>query len=196
MNITAASLWALVLRTFKDPKPVAEDLIKLRFEHSFLWMFLGLVVICSVLVMVLASAIGPPPPPEMKFLSLSPFAATMMIGSLSVMFVFVLYYVGLAMGGTGSFGSTLVLLSWHQAVSLVFQLFQLLAVLISPTLGAFTAMAGFVALIYVFLQFINALNEFESIGKSIGVLLISAAGLLFGLAIILSIIGVTAEGLV
>ena len=195
MNAEFASLWQLFLRTFQNPKEVAEELVSMRIDRGALWLMMAIVVLLSVFVFALGSAIAPPPP-NAPTVNLSPFAATVLIGSLSVMFVFVLYYVGRAMGGQGTFGSTILILVWHHIVTLGVQIVQLTLLFVAPFLAVFAALLGFFMLLYILLQFINVLHRFDSFGKAVGTLLVSIAGVLFGLTIILSMIGITAEGMV
>lgn len=189
MNNDFPPLMQLVTRSFTEPRSVAEYLLSLRISRNNLWLMLGLVSVLSALVLSGVSAVSPTPE-NMQPIILSPWMAAVLVGVVMISLTFALYYVGQWMGGTGSLDDTMLIVAWHQGITVAFQVLQLVVVLFSPGLGALLNLAGIIFLFYVLLQFIDVLHGFESLAKSFGSFAFALVGMMLGMAVILSFLGV------
>ena len=185
----------LVLQSFTEPRKVAEYLISLDIDRRSLWLLLGLVSILSALVLSAVAAVTPAPE-GVQTVSLSPWMAAVFVGFVMLAMVFALHYIGRWLGGTGSLDSTILLISWHQGITVAFQLLQLVLVLISPLLGSFANFAGIVFLFYILLQFIDVLHGYKSLWKSFGAFALSIVAMVIALSLLLPILGLPIAGTV
>ena len=182
------SVTSLVIATVKDPAAVAKRITALRLPHAIGWMGLGLVTAVTVIAIALERMI-PGRPPMMSGLGGSPFIDTLFLGGMTTIFIFVLYYAGRAIGGTGTFGGTLLIMAWFQTIVLYLVVAQLIAVVIVPGLAVFVSMAGFAIQIWCLMHFLNELHGFDSLLKAFGLFALSILGFVFGLAFFLLMVG-------
>jgi len=189
-------LFDLILRSFTEPATAAQEVFARRFDRGTLWSALLLVSVLSVLMIALTNVlIGVPPEVEEAVIQISPFAFAMVLGSSLVILVFALYFVGQMLGGTGHFPESLLCVIWLQVLSMALQLVQLFVMLIFPPLVGIVSLAGLGLILYALLHFINVLHGFDSLMKSLGTFVVSLIGIAFGLSFILTLIGVSAQGL-
>lgn len=181
-------------RSFRDPKGVAQMLNAMRLNRGILWSMM-VVVICLSVIMMVATVSLTPSPADSQFVSLSPFGLAVMLGSVLVAMVFAFYFTGQMLGGTGRFPGALLLLTWWQAMGVAVQVLQIVIVLIMPPLAGVVTLAGFAYLTVALVLAIDVLHGFNSIAKAIATVIIAFLGTAFGLALILTLVGVTAQGL-
>ena len=188
MSNQSSFLSQLILQSFIEPRKVAEYLVTLEIDRRSLWLLLGLVSVLSALVLSAVSA-ATPAPEGVQIVSLSPWMAAVFVGFVMIAMVFSLFYVGRWLGGSGSLDSTILIISWHQGITVAFQLLQLVIVLISPVLGAFANFAGIIFLFYVLLQFIDVLHGYQSLLKSFGAFALAIFSMVVVLTFLLPILG-------
>jgi len=188
MSSEVSILAQLIKRSFTEPRQVAEELLARDFTRNSLWMFLVLVSVFSALVLSAVSAVTPKSD-DIQTIVLSPWMAAGFVGVVMTALVFSLFYVGQWMGGDGDLDGTILMVSWHQAVTVAFQLAQLVVVLFSPSLGALMNLVGIIFLFYVLLQFIDVLHGYGSLAKSFGAFAFAMVGMFMAMAILLSLFG-------
>lgn len=188
MRFDLASYLNLVGQTFRDPAGVAGEIVKLRLPHAIGWMALGLVTVVTVIIISLERLI-PGRPEMLTDLGGNPFLDVLFLGAMTVVFIFVLYYAGLAMGGKGTFGGTLLIMTWFQAIVLVLVAVQMLAVLLVPSVATLISLVGFGLQLWCLMHFLNVLHDFNSLGKAFGLFALSIIGFVFGLSFILLMVG-------
>lgn len=193
MSSDVSFVFQLIVQSFTQPRQVAEYLIRRQLSRANLWLIFGLVTVLSALVLSAVAAVTPTPP-DVQSLTLSPWVAAIFVGAVMLILVFSLFYVGRWIGGTGSLDDTILMISWHQGITVAFQVAQLVLVLLSPSLGAFANLIGIIFLFYVLLQFIDVLHGFASLAKSFGAFALAMVAMMFGLAILMSVLGISAVG--
>ncbi len=193
MNNDISFVFQLILESFTQPRKVAEYLISRKLSRNSNWLILGLVAVLSALVLSAVSAVTPAPP-DVQTLSLSPWIAAVFVGVVMLTLVFALFYVGQWMGGTGSLDDTILIISWHQGITVAFQIAQLALVLLSPSLGAIANLIGIIFLFYVLLQFIDVLHGFGSLAKAFGTFAVAMVCMMLGMAVLMSMLGFSALG--
>ena len=191
MNVDFATVYNMMLRSFSEPREVAEELTSRRLDRGTLWSIMALVVVVSALVVTVSSLVSPPTP-ELAPLMGTPFLAALVIGASQVVLVFVLYFTGRMMGGTGHFPETIMLIAWHQGMTVFLQIITLAISIVSPLFGGLISLFGAFYLFYVLLQFIDVLHGFKSLAKAFGTFAFGVVGIGLGLAVMLSLIGVSA----
>jgi len=188
MQFDVNTILGLIGQSLRDPEAMAKQILKLRAPHQVGWMVLAVVTIASV-ILISVERIVLGYPDMLNTFGGGPFVDTLFLGSMTVIFIFVLYYAGLAMGGTGTFGGTLLMMTWFQTIVLFLVAVQFLAVLVAPGVATFVSLIGFGLQIWCLLHFLNVLHGFNSLGRAFGLLALSIIGFVFGLSFILLIIG-------
>lgn len=190
MSADIRLLFDLILRTFVDPRGVAQQLTSRRYDRGTLWSMCLLVIVLSVLFIALGSALFPSVP-QAGIPIVTPMSLGVILGSVLIILVFCIYFTGRAMGGTGHFPETLLLMIWHQAVSIALQALQILTMFVAPVLGGMVSVIGLGFMIFILLHFINVLHGFDNLAKALATLLVALLGMAIGLSIILTLIGVS-----
>ena len=147
----------------------------------------GLVVVLSMLLGELAVLISPPPPEGM--LNVSP----VVMGLLQAAFMFVIAHaitlIGRWFGGTGRFEGALSLIIWMQFIFLCIQVVQLVAMVIIPPVAGLITILAMGLFFWLLVNFIAALHSFTSLGMIFVATILSAFGIIFGLSLILTLLG-------
>ncbi len=173
--------------TLKDPAAMARRITALRWPHQIGWMALGAITALTVIAVYfegLAVNEG-----DGGILGGRPFLDAVLLGSMTVILIFVLYWAGRMIGGTGSFGSTLLVMTWFQAIVLVLITIQLIVTFIAPPLAGIVAIGAVVLQIFCLVHFLNELHGFNSLWKALGLFFLAVFGLAVGMTFIVLIIG-------
>ena len=182
---------AFIGQSFRDPAGTARWLTGFGFSRGTLYSMMALVTVLSVLLLELGSALSPV---ETEILRLTPFTLCVILGASLIMMVFAVQLTGQMLGGHGRFAAALLLVVWWQAMALVIQAVQTLAMLILPPVGGLLTIAGLVWLVFALLHFVDVLHGFDSLPKALATVAIGVVGISFGLALLLTLIGVTLQG--
>jgi hypothetical protein len=124
----------------------------------------------------------------------TPFALTVILGASLLMMVFALQLTGRMLGGTGRFSAALLLVIWWQSMALLIQVAQTATLLLFPPLAGIVTLAGLAWLVFSLLHLVNVLHGFDNLFKALATVVIGVVGISFGLALLLSLIGVTLQG--
>ena len=192
----------LIALTLRSPRQAAGHLIALNLSRGILWQALLLVVILSVLaaqvsVLVSFGTLSPMLDTGEGMISplfASPLVLGLMQGVLLLISILATYWIGRAMGGTGSFEAVQVTVCWLQFMMLCLQLVQILLSLLIPPLGAMIGMAGIVVFFWLFTQFVTVVHGFRNPGLVFLAILISLTGFVLGVSILMASLGITFMG--
>lgn len=182
---------ALIGQSIRDPAGVARWLMGLGFSRGTLYSMVALVTVLSVLLLELGLYLSPA---QTEILRATPFTLCIILGASLLMMVFALQLTGRMLGGKGRFGSALLLVVWWQAMALIIQVVQTIAMLILPPVAGLITLAGLVWLVFALLHLVNVLHGFDSLLKALATVAIGIVGISFGLALVLGLIGVTLQG--
>lgn len=174
--------------TLRDPAAMGARISRLRWPHSVGWMGLGAVTLLTIIAVYLETLM-PGRPETVLGLGNRPFADSVLLGAMTVVLVFVLYYAGRAFGGTGSFGGTLLVMTWFQAIVLMLIVIQLIVAFIAPPMAGFAAIIAFGLQMWCLMHFLNELHGFNSLFKALGLFVLSVFGFAVGLSFILLLVG-------
>jgi len=182
----------LIKQTFLQPSDVAQYLITLGYPRPILWLLVVLVSVLSVLTLAVFQILIPMPEAS-EGLVISPLAYATIIGASLVILVFAINFVGQVLGGDGSFDKAMVLMIWVQFMAIPIQLAQAVMLLVIPALVGFVTMGGLALLFFWLTHFVTQLHGFDSIVRGFATLGLALVGMVMGLAVILTMIGVTAQ---
>ena len=182
---------AFIGHSFRDPAGTARWLRGMAFDRGTLYAMVTLVTVLSVLLLEVGLMLAPG---ETAIAPLSPFTLTVVLGASLIMLIFALQLTGQMLGGSGRLGQALLLVVWWQAMALVIQAAQTVLVLVLPPLAGVLTIAGLVWLVFALLHLVNVLHGFDSLPKALATVVIGVVGISFGLALLLTLIGVTLQG--
>lgn len=188
--LTLSGLWRHTRDTIRAPQEAAQAVLALNLPRNVLWLGLALVITLSTL---LASAVllmvpmpeagaGVPMPVVMGLVQ----AVFLVLVSLGIA------VIGARFGGKGDFDGALALMVWLQAVFLVVQAFQIVAIAIGlSVLADIVSLASIPLFFWLMAQFVTVLHGFSSVWKTFWAIIM----FLIAFAFLLSLV-VTSFGLV
>ena len=194
MELTLTSFMALVRETLTDPKAGARRIMTVDMPATARWQALLLVVVLSVLFgqISLRLMVGDV---EAAGMAGSPFLSGLAQGGLLLLMVYAVHHVGRAMGGTGSFGHALSLVTWLQAIMVVIQAVQILLLVVLPPFAGILGVAGMVVFMWLLTNFVAVLHGFESLGRVFVAIIVTGFGLAFLAAMVMTILGIQPTGM-
>lgn len=183
----------LAQETLRHPRGAAVQIMDWQLSREVLWTALALVAaVNTFLVLLLVEVSGPTMPLPSYFEA--PVVLFLLLTGLMVVYIHAMYWAGLAIGGQGALLDLVALVVWFQVLRAVAQLAVIVLSLVAPYVGLLLSLMVAVWGLWIFLNFIAAAMRLPSAGHGLMVLVISAVGLVLGLAILLSLIGFGAQG--
>lgn len=187
------SFQQLAVLTLRDPRTAGEIVLSWNLSKEALWTAIALVGVIVTILAGISNMVMPLPAP-LETIGQSPFLylAIAIGGFLAT--VHAVYWTGRMLGGRGELHEFMVLLLWLQTLRAVAQAVILTALIVAPMLGSFIALFVGVATLWVFVNFINVGLRFDSLWRSVFVLIVGAIAFMVGLSFLLSLLGVSAVG--
>ncbi len=196
--MTQSDFQTLVVQTLRTPGEAATRLLALNLPRRWLWMAMALMCVLNSIVYSVSLQLSPPSDPAALAMIppafQSPVLFTMFLFGALVITVFVLQWIGQAMGGKAELGDILVLLTWLQVMRFLFQLSILILSLVSLTLSAVLVLVGSIWAIYILAVFLNTAHRFDNLGKALGVMVLALVSIAVGLTLILGALGAAILG--
>lgn len=188
--------------SLRNPATAARFVIAAGFRRDVLWSFLLLVSIANATLVWLSNALtGPTPeqiaqmPIQIPAIVFSPLFAFLFLAGALVITVHVLYWLGTAIGGTGSLDDMLAVLVWLQSLRVLAQIILLVLMLAVPSLAGIFGLAVAIISLWILVHFVNEATGLGSLFKTVGVLLSAMVGIILGLSFILTITGLATLGI-
>lgn len=188
--------------SLRNPATAARFVIAAGFRRDVLWSFLLLVSIANATLVWLSNALtGPTPeqiaqmPIQIPAIVFSPLFAFLFLAGALVITVHVLYWLGAAIGGTGSLDDMLAVLVWLQSLRVFAQIILLVLMLAVPSLAGIFGLAVAIISLWILVHFVNEATGLGSLFKTVGVLLSAMVGIILGLSFILTITGLATLGI-
>lgn len=181
-------LRALAQLTLQNPRQAVRVLLSegvpMRARTAGLLL---VAVVSALLASIQVGATVQPMDPFSAFMLASPFRAAIMQWLFLALSVGLVYRVGRAFGGQGSFPDALLIVVWLQLLMLVLQVVQLVVTFVSPALAGLLGLVGFGVFLWLMTTFIAELHGFRSRGLVfLGIVLSClAAGFVLGILLIL-----------
>ena len=189
MDTSFSSLAALVRETLRDPKTVGKQVKALDLPMGARWEAFALVVIVSAIVgqfsiLAMTGALVAPGPLG------TPVQSVLIQGGALLIVVQAIHHVGRLMGGTGDFGAALTLATWLQCVMILFQVIQVITLVILPPLAGIIGVAAMVVFFWLLTNFLAVLHGFTSLGRVFAMIIATAFALAFVLVFFMTLLGV------
>ncbi|WP_370302496.1 YIP1 family protein [Pseudooceanicola sp.] len=183
----------LAVLTVRDPAEAARQILDLNLPRQALWLALLLMAVLQSLIFALSDLMTPGPTPFPALFG-SPIRFMIVSALMLVLTVYAIFWAGRALRGSGALEDVMALVVWLQALRVAVQLAGLLLSMVIPLLAVLLLLAASVLGIYILLHFINQAHRLDSIARAVGVLAVALVGLLFGLSLLLALLGVPAMG--
>jgi len=186
--LTLSGLWRHTRDTIRAPQEAAQAVLALNLPRNVLWLGLALVITLSTL---LASAVllmvpmpeagaGVPMPVVMGIVQ----AVFLVLVSLGIA------VIGARFGGKGDFDGALALMVWLQAVFLVVQAFQIVAIAIGlSVLADIVSLASIPLFFWLMAQFVTVLHGFSSGWKTFWAIIMFLIAFAFLLSLVVTSFG-------
>ena len=202
MNFKVQSLSVLVAQTLRDPANAARFVIAAGYRRDILWTFLLLVCIVNAALVWLSNALTGPTPEQLAQIPIqipqiifSPlFTFVFLVGAL-VITVYVLHWIGAAIGGDGSLDDMLSVLVWLQFMRVLAQAVMLVLLLLAPSIAGLFGLAVALVSLWILVHCVNEGAGLGSVFKTVGVLLSATVGIIMGLSFILTFTGLASMGI-
>lgn len=190
--ITTDALKDLALETIQSPRTAAQKIISLNLSRDVLWS--GLVLVACLNSIIYSFSLFMGDISVLPSLFRNPLLFFVMVGGVLVLTVHAFYWTGRAMGGQGDLGDLLVLLVWLQGLRAVAQAFMFVLMLVSPGIGQLFSLIIGVLGIWITVNFITEALRLPGLLHGVGVLVMAAVGIVFGLVILAGLIGIGTLG--
>jgi hypothetical protein len=183
----------LVQATLRTPRLAAQQIIGWQLSRDVLWTALALVAVLNTFVIVLLIQMAQSSVPLPSYFS-APLALYVLLAGVLVIYVHAIYWAGLAIGGKGTLGDVLALVVWLQVLRAVAQVGVLVLTVLVPSLALVLSLIVGVWGLWILLNFITTAMNLPTTAHALVVLVIGAVGLVLGLGVLLSVIGLSAQG--
>ncbi len=120
-----------------------------------------------------------------------PLVGAMVQLAALVIVVFLTVRIGRLFGGIGGFWDALALVVWLNAVMVLVQVVQLVALALAPPLAAALAIATILWALWAFANFVAELHGFKNPALVLGGVILTSIVLFFTTAMLLAILGLT-----
>lgn len=189
MNFDWGTLFGMALQTVPQPRKVARDVQGLGFSRGVLWQALLLLLVATTFLGVISSILFPISADEMGPLFSDPIMTGVAQGSITVLMVFAIYWIGRALGGTGTFDQALLTVIWLQFVLLVIELGVLFLGVFAPGLALILWVMGLVMTFWILSHFIAEMHGFRSAGMVFAGLLAVILLVVIVMSLVFALIG-------
>ncbi|MGY6695136.1 MAG: YIP1 family protein [Roseinatronobacter sp.] len=189
MDLNIATVSTLVRLSLTRPRLAAERILAMNVPDDARWLGFVIVVVLSVLVGQASVLLMGEDGFQGGTLFMAMFQTSLLLGM-----VVAVQGIGRALGGKGGFPDTLLLVAWLQFVMLVFQLVQIVSLIVLPALFGLITIAALVFFMWMLTNFIMALHGFASPIKVFVGIIFSFFALAMTLAVLLGIMGIAPGG--
>lgn len=186
---------ALLVQTIKRPSDAARVFTHLNLPREAGWMALLVATIFNTFAYFASNAIITVPDDFWIPVFDIPVVYLTLSFSFTTMMVFGVFWTGLALGGKAQLPVLVPMLAWLVCVQSLADFVFLGLVMIVPLMAGLFSLAAGLYGIWIFLHFIKVAHGFSSMGKAILTITLTLFGLIIGLSVFLSVIGVTAIGM-
>ena len=152
---TSAELWELAQLSLTEPRQGAAKLLEDIPSRQALWLILSIVIVFMVMI-------GEASKLTMTEQTISFGAMVVLQGGPALLMVVLIYHVGRAAGGTGSFDGALLVVSWIQFILVFFQLAQVIMAVIMPPAAVMLAIISVGVFFWLLSNFVAELHRFVS----------------------------------
>jgi len=183
----------LALETLQSPRSAAQKIMNLFLGRDVLWTALILVAVLNSIIF--AVSILTEDVSQLPSFMRNPISFFFIIAGVQVMSVHGFYWAGRAIGGQGDLGELLSLLVWLQALQMAAQAVLLVVTMVAPTIGQLLSLGISGMALWITVNFITEALRLPTLLHGVGVIVLAAIGVAFGLMMLIGLIGMGAMGI-
>ena len=183
----------LIVETLRNPANAAEQMMGLNLSRQTLYEALFAAAIIYAIAMSIPLLLIPQDI-DVPGLFGMPLAMSALFAGALVVMAHLFFWAGRAMGGQGEMNDILTIVVWLQGLRAIFQLVVVVLSFIVPGLAGLVGIAMSLYGVYILIQFLKVGHRFENGYQSAGLIVVVITGLVLGLALLLSLLGVSIEG--
>jgi hypothetical protein len=182
----------LAVETIQRPRSAAQRIMALNLSRDVLWSSLFLVSAINSIIYSFSLLFSDTS--MLPALFSNPVLFFVIVTGVLVLTVHGFYWTGRAIGGQGDLGDLLALLVWLQALRTVAQAVMFVLMLVSPVLAQLFSLGVGILGLWITVNFITEALHLPTVLHAVGVMVLAAVGIVFGLAILAGLIGLGAMG--
>lgn len=190
-----AFLIDLLVLTVKNPSAAAQRIAAMKLGREDGWSALALGAILNTFLYYLNLALFPVPPDFPIPVIQGPFIFLTLALSFNVILVFGLFWCGKIVGGTGQLTTLVSVIAWLMLALVAGDILSVLLLFLMPLFSSLISLGIKLYAIWVLLNFIKVAHGLPSIGASVFTLALTVVGMIMGMSVFLSFMGVTAIGI-
>lgn len=186
------ALKVLAMETIQSPRSAAQKIIALNLSRDVLWT--GLILVSCINSIIYSFSLFLGDTSSLPALFRNPVMFFALVTGVLVLTVHGFYWTGRALGGQGDLGELLALMVWLQGLRAVAQAVLFVLMLVAPAIGQiFSLMVGILGL-WITINFITEALRLPGLLHGVGVIVLAAVGIVFGLMILAGLIGIGTLG--
>ncbi|KCV83769.1 hypothetical protein ATO10_03375 [Actibacterium atlanticum] len=192
MNLSIKLFWDLMIQSITRPREGARAVLSLPIPPQAWRIGLALVVVLGMLLTQLSDRLlGGGIDPISQLFRASPIMMALIMGGLTFLTAWLMYFIGLKFGGMGDFEGALALVVWLQTILLVLQVIQFIALLFFPPLAVLLGPVSLVLSLWLTTAFAAELHGFKSLLPVFIVMIFTAMALGMVIIVVMSLLGFT-----
>jgi len=177
----------------RDPAEAARRLIALDLDRSTLWTALVLVAVINTLLQAVVLLLVPPPPP-LGGLFASPLVSASLLLGWMVLSVYAILWAGRSLGGTARLEDVMTVLVWLHLLWAVVRVGVLVLLVMAPMLSTLFILGATALGLWILVHFVDQAHHLNSPAKAVGVLIAAFVGIVLGLSLAVSLLGLNLPG--
>lgn len=192
--MTFEGFFRLALNTVVAPRDVARLLLAMNLPSQALWLAFALVIVLNTL-MFSATLMLVPANDLFGAVLVNPTVFGAMLAVSVGALIVAVTLCGRPLGGQASYAQIAILVIWSQALRVLMQAVVAVVGPFSLFLSGVLISAASVLGIWIFVNFIDVAHEMGSVLRAGLVLLLAVVGMMLGLSLIFSLLGVQTGGI-
>ncbi|MBD3764692.1 MAG: YIP1 family protein [Rhodobacterales bacterium] len=195
MDVTVQGFLTAVRVTLQSPREAARALIAADLPMPVLGLGLALAAVASSLITHLGLLLAPLPDGAMQMIAPSPLRTAVLQGIVLLGLAAAVHQLGRLRGGRGIFSGALAVVVWVQAMLVVLQAVQLVAMVILPPLAEILSVLGLGLFLSLLTHFVAELHGFRSLGATFAGIVAAILVVAFVMSVVLTVlIGLPDQG--
>ena len=175
--------------TLREPRRAARMILDLRLPLSVWWTAMVLISVLSTLLLSLDLSLMPPPDDVAAAVpTMGPLVLAALVIGVQALGAYLMAKVGQWAGGRGQFDEALRLTVWMQAVLMVVQVAQVLAMATLPLLADVVGFVGLGLSMWLMVNFVAELHGFRSLFKVFAGIIAVSFAMVIALSVVLAVL--------
>ncbi|MEP3295161.1 MAG: YIP1 family protein [Pseudoruegeria sp.] len=189
--MTLVPLIEMAVLSLRNPKEGLRRVLDINVPRATLIPMIVLVIVVSVLLAFLTLWAAPVEIDAAMSVFPTPFSLAMILSGSMFIMIMGIYWIGRAFDGKGTMDEVLLTVIWLQAIMMLLQVVQIIATILLPPLADMLGLVAFAVMFWLLTNFITEVHGFQSPLKVFFMVIASMFGIVFGLTILLTLIGLS-----